>query len=105
MTTYVRPPMPTGVKTLPARYYTDPAHFALELERIHFDMWLCAGRADALAAPGGYFLRQGGDPGGILLRGGDSPGPPLPNLSPPPGTPPPPPPERAFPRRTPCRYH
>jgi len=71
MTTYVRPPMPTGVKTLPARYYTVPAHFALELERIHFDMWLCAGRADALAAPGGYFLRQVGNASVIVLRGED----------------------------------
>src|SRR6266511_3902288 len=71
MTTYVRPPMPTGVKTLPARYYTDPAHFALELERIHFDMWLCAGRADALAAPGRYFLRQVGNASVIVLRGED----------------------------------
>src|SRR3989442_1666741 len=71
MTSYARPPMPTGVKTLPARYYTDPAHFALELDRIHLDWCLGAGRPDALAAPGGYFLRQVGNASVIVLRGED----------------------------------
>jgi Rieske 2Fe-2S family protein len=55
-----RPDMPEGVTTLPARYYTDPSHFQLEMERIHFDMWLCAGRTEQVAAPGRYFLRQVG---------------------------------------------
>jgi len=71
MPAYARPPMPAGVKTLPARYYTDPAHFALELSRIHFEMWLCAGRADALDAPGRYFLRTVGNASVIVLRGED----------------------------------
>ena len=68
MPAYARPPMPAGVKTLPARYYTDPAHFALELSRIHFEMWLCAGRADALDAPGRYFLRTVGNASVIVLQ-------------------------------------
>ena len=34
MVTYSRPPLPKGVLTLPARYYTHPAHFEREMERI-----------------------------------------------------------------------
>ena len=71
MASYVRPPLPAGVTTLPARYYTDPALFAREMERIHFDMWLCAGRTEQLAAPGRYFVRRVGDASVIVLRGDD----------------------------------
>jgi Rieske 2Fe-2S family protein len=60
--------MSAGVLTLPARYYTDAAHFALEMERIHFRMWLCAGRAETLDARGRYVLRQVGNADVILLR-------------------------------------
>ena len=35
--------------TLPASYYTDPAWFQREMEAIHFDMWLCAGRTEQIA--------------------------------------------------------
>ena len=34
--------------TLPQRYYTDPAWFQREMEAIHFDMWLCAGRTRSI---------------------------------------------------------
>src|SRR5262245_4370837 len=71
MSTYARAPLPSGVLTLPARYYTDAGHFALEMERIHFRMWLCAGRAEQLAAPGRYVLRQLGNASVIVLRGED----------------------------------
>jgi Rieske 2Fe-2S family protein len=54
--------------TLPARYYTDPAHFARELEAIHYEMWLAAGRSEQIAAPGAYFLRQVGNASVIVLR-------------------------------------
>jgi Rieske 2Fe-2S family protein len=64
-----RPEMPPGVTTLPARFYTDPDHFRLEMERIHFDMWLCAGRTEQLAAPGRYFLRQVGNASVVVLAG------------------------------------
>jgi Rieske 2Fe-2S family protein len=63
-----RPELPEGTKTLPARYYTDPAWFARELEHIHFDMWLHAGRTDELAAPGRYFVRRVGPASVIVLR-------------------------------------
>jgi glycine betaine catabolism A len=61
--------MSEPLKTLPARYYTDPAHFAREMERIYCDMWLCAGREEQISAPGRYFLRQVGSASVIVLRG------------------------------------
>src|SRR5262245_59626152 len=66
-----RPAMPSGVFTLPGRYYTDPDHFRLEMERIHFDMWLCAGRTQQLASPGRYFVREVGNASVIVLAGED----------------------------------
>jgi len=68
LSTYSRPPLPAGVQTLPARYYTEPAQFEREMERIHFQMWLCAGRAETVGAPGRYVLRQVGNAHVILLR-------------------------------------
>jgi Rieske 2Fe-2S family protein len=65
---HARPRLPAGVLTLPARYYTDPDHFAREMERIHFRMWLGAGRAEELAKPGRYVLRQVASADVILLR-------------------------------------
>src|ERR1700674_4444658 len=48
----------TVSKTLPARYYTDPALFRQEIENFFFGGWICAGRADAIPNPGDYFLRE-----------------------------------------------
>jgi len=45
-------------KTLPARYYTDARVFREEIERFFGRRWFCAGRADAIAKPGDYFLRE-----------------------------------------------
>jgi Rieske 2Fe-2S family protein len=63
-----RPRLGPGVLTLPARYYTDPDHFRRELERIHNDMWLCAGREEEIASPGRFFVRRVGDASAIVLR-------------------------------------
>lgn len=63
-----RPEIPAGAQTLPARYYTDPELFKLELERVHFDMWLCAGRTEQLGKPGSYFVRQIGNASVVILR-------------------------------------
>ena len=73
MKTYAntRPELSAGITTLPARYYTDPEHFRLELERIHFDMWLCAGRAEQVPEPGSYFVRRIGDASVIVVRDAD----------------------------------
>jgi Rieske 2Fe-2S family protein len=48
-------------KTLPARFYTDPQIFRREIERFYFNRWICAGRAEQIAEPGQYFLREIGD--------------------------------------------
>lgn len=48
---------------MPKSVYTSPDFLALELERIFAREWLCAGRADALKAPGDYLtLEIAGEP-------------------------------------------
>jgi Rieske 2Fe-2S family protein len=54
--------------TLPQRYYTDPAWFQREMEAIHFDMWLCAGRTSQIPDSGDYFLRQFANASVIITR-------------------------------------
>ena len=73
MSMYVntRPELSSGITTLPATYYTDPAHFAAELEHIYFDMWLCAGRTEQIPEPGSYFVRRIGNASVIILRDAD----------------------------------
>src|SRR5947209_9923624 len=64
-----RPGIPvTEAMTLPQRYYTDPAHFQREMEAIHFDMWLCAGRAQQIPGPGDYFIRRIANASVIIVR-------------------------------------
>lgn len=65
--------MPTSdsqsvANTLPARYYTSPDLFREELERFYCQTWICAGRADQVANPGDYFLREVGDESIIITR-------------------------------------
>jgi phenylpropionate dioxygenase-like ring-hydroxylating dioxygenase large terminal subunit len=55
-------------RTLPARFYTDPGLFEDELRLIHQDMWLHAGRSEALDAPGRYFLVRFAGVNVIVLR-------------------------------------
>ncbi len=55
-------------KTLPAQYYTDPGIFQQELQRIHFDMWLHAGRTEQLPQAGSYFLVKFANVNVIVLR-------------------------------------
>jgi glycine betaine catabolism A len=57
-----------STRTLPASYYTDPAWYQRELERIHLDMWLYAGRADRIAQAGAYFLFTIADAEVVVLR-------------------------------------
>jgi Rieske 2Fe-2S family protein len=64
-----RLPLPAGVNTLPARYYVEPALFERELEAVHLRMWLCAGRAEQITAPGAYFVRRIGGANVVILRG------------------------------------
>jgi Rieske 2Fe-2S family protein len=48
--------MSTQAKTLPGRYYTDPAVFRQEMETFFCEMWFCSGRTEQIQAPGDYYL-------------------------------------------------
>jgi Rieske 2Fe-2S family protein len=53
---------------LPGPPYHEPAIFAAELERIFFDMWVCAGHQDNIAAPGDYMVREIGGECALIVR-------------------------------------
>lgn len=57
--------------TLPAAYYTDPDHFRRELEAIHFQRWIYAGRDEDLPAPDHYILCEVGGESIVVLRHSD----------------------------------
>ncbi|HYX20149.1 MAG TPA: hypothetical protein VFA98_04830, partial [Thermoanaerobaculia bacterium] len=57
--------------TLPGEFYTSDAIFAREQERIFSRRWLCAGRADAIAAPGDFVKLDVGRESLLLVRGRD----------------------------------
>ena len=64
-----RPALPISeALTLPQRYYADPEWFQREMEAIHLDMWLCAGRAEHIPDPGDYFVRQIANASVIITR-------------------------------------
>src|SRR6266540_6284952 len=68
--TYLNARSPTDVSasTLPARFYTDPAWLREELEHIHYAMWLYAGRAERIVAPGDFFLVELGNASVLVVR-------------------------------------
>ncbi len=57
-----------GARTLPGEYYTSPAIFAEEAERVFAREWCCVGRASGLERPGDYFLREIAGESIIVLR-------------------------------------
>ncbi len=54
MKVFARAAIPTAAKTLEASWYLSPEVFARERDRIFSRSWICAGRADAIGAPGDY---------------------------------------------------
>ncbi|HET7617600.1 MAG TPA: aromatic ring-hydroxylating dioxygenase subunit alpha [Vicinamibacterales bacterium] len=50
--------MPEQARTLPARYYTDPALFRAEMDGLFGRMWVHAGRSEETAAPGQFMRRE-----------------------------------------------
>lgn len=52
-------------------FYTDPAIFALELERVFFPRWVFAGHASRIPNRGQYFTYQIGSEPLIVIRGHD----------------------------------
>ncbi len=57
--------------TLPARYYTDPAIFEREKERIFLRSWLWVGHESQIQEPGSYLTFDIYDQGVALVRGQD----------------------------------
>src|SRR5258708_26982225 len=57
--------------TLPGRYYYDPQIYAREQEQIFSQMWVCAGRDDAIAQIGAYQTVQLGNESIIIVRNRD----------------------------------
>jgi Rieske 2Fe-2S family protein len=70
-TAYVneRPEVRAGdALTLPSRFYTNPELFRRELQAIHYDMWLHAGREEQLPSPGSFFVVRFAGASVIVLR-------------------------------------
>ena len=57
--------------TLPARAYTDPAWFAVEMDRVFARMWLAAGRADQLDHAGAFIRRDVAGASVLIVRAAD----------------------------------
>ncbi|MEO8681169.1 MAG: aromatic ring-hydroxylating dioxygenase subunit alpha [Vicinamibacterales bacterium] len=58
-------------RTLPARVYTDRHWFSVEMERIFAGMWIAAGRAGDLAAPGRFVRREVAGASVLVIRTGE----------------------------------
>lgn len=69
--TTVAAPAASLITTLPGRYYTDPAVFAREQERVFEAMWCCAVRSDEVATPGSFRRLQVGRESVLVVRGRD----------------------------------
>jgi len=50
--------MPEGARTLPARYYTDPALFRVEMDELFGRMWFYAARSQEIERAGQFLLRE-----------------------------------------------
>ncbi len=55
--------------TLPARAYTDPAWFALEIDQVFAGMWIAAGRAAQLPREGAFVRRDVAGASVLIVRG------------------------------------
>ena len=58
----------TEATTLPQEFYSDPGLFRREMEAIHFDMWLAAGRTEQLRQPGDFFVCEVANASVVVLR-------------------------------------
>jgi glycine betaine catabolism A len=71
MTAFVKAGVPSGARTLDARWYCDDEVFAAERERIFAAEWICVGREESLAATGDYLVANIADESLIVVRDGD----------------------------------
>ena len=61
---------PAGA-TLLREFYSDPAIFARDLERIHLRHWLCVGHESRISKPGDWFVFELANESLIIVRGRD----------------------------------
>jgi len=59
---------PSLIRTLPGHFYTDPAIFAQEQEKIFESMWFCAARGADLTRPGQFQTVQIGRESVLVSR-------------------------------------
>jgi Rieske 2Fe-2S family protein len=59
-----------GARTLPRDYFTSPAIFAEEIEKLFGRNWLCVGRETRIGKAGEYLVVAAGDASVIVLRDG-----------------------------------
>jgi len=71
MRTFVKAATPPAAFTLEQSWYIDPAVFRRESERVFARSWIAAGRSDALASPGEFFLMEIAGESLIVTRGAD----------------------------------
>ena len=50
--------MPEGAHTLPARYYTDPGLFRVEMDDLFGRMWFYAARSEEIETTGQFVVRE-----------------------------------------------
>src|SRR5438128_12346404 len=60
-----------GARALPRAYFTSPAIFAEEIEKLFCRNWLCAGREARIAKAGDYFVVTAAEASVIVLRDKD----------------------------------
>ncbi|MGH8254572.1 MAG: aromatic ring-hydroxylating oxygenase subunit alpha [Steroidobacteraceae bacterium] len=63
---------PRAGYSLPREYYTDPALFEQDLERVLLQHWFCAGHASSIPATGDFFLVDLGHESVIVCRAADA---------------------------------
>ncbi|MDQ2865218.1 MAG: aromatic ring-hydroxylating dioxygenase subunit alpha [Candidatus Eremiobacteraeota bacterium] len=71
MSTFLKPNVAPGARTLESRWYVSPELFALERERIFSRQWICVGRLESIENPGDYFVANVGDESLIVTRDRD----------------------------------
>jgi Rieske 2Fe-2S family protein len=67
-----RATLPSTAFTLPARYYSDPAIFAKELDVFYRRMWIGVGRLEEIPKRGAYMVREIAGDSIIILRASES---------------------------------
>ncbi len=68
MTTFVKPNVGQGQKTLAARWYLSDDVFAAERERVFGNQWICVGRAEQLERTGDFFVATVAEESLIMTR-------------------------------------